>query len=108
MYAVRIIGPCSSDFRKQGTHRLQCRLAKEKVAILGKTNKLVSMTVIESIIKELESLPNAKLVEVAGFVHRLSDQAQQERAEALRRLHGSLSEPDGEAFEEALRSARQF
>jgi len=46
------------------------------------------MTVIESIIKDLQGLPNAKLVEAAGMIHRLSEKAQQERAEALQGLYG--------------------
>jgi hypothetical protein len=55
------------------------------------------MTVIESIIKDLQGLPNAKLVEAAGMIHRLSEKAQQERAEALQGLYGVLSQEDGGA-----------
>ncbi|MGH8017940.1 MAG: hypothetical protein ACREIA_06570 [Opitutaceae bacterium] len=66
------------------------------------------MTVFESIVKELQELPTAKQVAVARYVHQLSEAAQQQRWDALGRLHGSLSEEDAAAFEEALRGARRL
>jgi hypothetical protein len=66
------------------------------------------VTVIESIIKDLRDLPGEKLVEVAGFVHQLSEKSQQERINTLQRLHGSLTEEDGSAFEEAMNLARRI
>ena len=66
------------------------------------------MTVLESIVKELQDLPTAKQVEVAGYVHRLNETAQKERWSVLGRLHGSLGEADGRAFEEALSGARRL
>ncbi|MCW1887798.1 hypothetical protein OKA04_23875 [Luteolibacter flavescens] len=65
------------------------------------------MSVIDSIIHDLRSLPLRKLVEVAGHVHRLSETAQQERAEILRATHGCLTEEDGEIFEQALETSRR-
>jgi hypothetical protein len=65
------------------------------------------MTVLESIVKELQELPTAKQVEVAGSVHRLNEVAQKERWDVLGRLHGSLDEADGDAFAEALSGARR-
>ena len=47
-------------------------------------------------------------VEVARYVHRLSTNVQQERAEVLRRTHGVLSEADGQAFEHAMDNARRL
>jgi len=67
----------------------------------------MNMTVIESIIKDLRSLPTPRLVDVARYVHGLSEAAQQERLALLRQTHGVLSEEDGEAFEMALMGARR-
>lgn len=66
------------------------------------------MTILESIVKELQELPTAKQVEVAGYVHRMSEAAQQQRWNLLGRLHGSLGEDDARAFEEALSGARRL
>lgn len=66
------------------------------------------MTVLESIVKELQELPTAKQVEVAGYVHRLSESAQKERWTLLGSLHGCLSDADGRAFEEARSAARRL
>jgi hypothetical protein len=66
------------------------------------------MTVIESILKDLQNLPTPMLVDVAGYVHGLSETAQKERKEALRQTHGVLSEEDGRAFESALLRARRL
>ncbi len=66
------------------------------------------MSVIESILKDLQSLPNPKLVEVARYVHGLSEEAQKERSALLRQTFGSLSEEDGEIFEQAVRDARRL
>lgn len=66
------------------------------------------MSVIESILKELQSLPTAKLVEVARYVHSLSETAQKERLSLLHQTHGALSEEDGDVFELALSGARRI
>lgn len=66
------------------------------------------MTVIESIVKELEELPPAKLVAVAGYVHQLTAAGQQDRQDWLRRSHGSLSDADARAFAEALAGSRRL
>lgn len=64
------------------------------------------MTVLETIVRGVQSLPLREQVEVARYVHRLSVRAQNERAAVLERTHGALDEADGEAFEQALRTAR--
>jgi hypothetical protein len=64
------------------------------------------VSVIESILKDLKDLPTPKLLEVARYVHGLSEAAQKERLSLLRQTHGALSEEDGQAFELALASAR--
>lgn len=66
------------------------------------------VNVIESIIKDLQNLPTPKLVEVARYVHGLSQADQEARRELLRRTHGVLSDEDGQAFEMALQGARRL
>lgn len=66
------------------------------------------MTILESIVKGVQELPTAKQVEVARYVHRMNEAAQKTRWDLLGRLHGSLSEADGLAFEEALRGSRRL
>lgn len=66
------------------------------------------MSVIESILKDLQNLPNPKLVEVARYVHGLSLADQEARRELLRQTHGVLSAEDGQAFEKALQGARRL
>lgn len=65
------------------------------------------MTVIESIIQDLQNLPTPKLVDVARYVHDLSEPARKERLALLRQTHGVLNEQDGQAFEMALVGARR-
>jgi hypothetical protein len=66
------------------------------------------VSVIESILKDLQNLPTPKLVEVARYVHSLSETAQKERLSLLHQTHGVLSEEDGKAFELALTGARRL
>jgi hypothetical protein len=65
------------------------------------------MTVLESILREVQNLPLGQQVKVARYVRELSEIAQLQRAEVLRATHGCLDEADAKAFEEALGSARQ-
>ena len=67
----------------------------------------IGMSVIESILKDLQSLPTSKLVEIARYVHGLNEAAHEERRAVLKRTHGALSEEDGEAFEQALAGSRR-
>ena len=62
------------------------------------------MTVLESILKGIQSLSLRKQIDVASHVYRLSTEAHRERSEVLSRTHGRLNEADGRAFEEALAS----
>ena len=61
------------------------------------------MTVIESIIKNLETLPASKLVEVAHFVNGLNPNRRNERIAALKATAGSMPGEEGAAFEKAVR-----
>jgi hypothetical protein len=65
------------------------------------------MTVMETIMRDLQGLPLRKLVEVARYVHQVSAAGQEEREKVLRATYGSLSEEDGVSFEEALKGARE-
>ncbi len=61
------------------------------------------MTVLESIVKDLETLPAPKLVEVAHYVSGLNPRRREERLEALKATAGCLPGKEGEAFERAVR-----
>lgn len=65
------------------------------------------MTVLETIIRDVQTLPLREQVEVARYVHRLSTSAQQERASVLGRTHGALDEADGVVFEQAMKDSRR-
>ena len=49
------------------------------------------MTVIESILKDLETLPASKLVEVAHYVSRFNPKRRDERMAALKATAGCLA-----------------
>lgn len=66
------------------------------------------MTLIESIVRDLNGMPMSKLVEVARYVHRMSETAESERAEVLRETHGYLDANDGHSFEQALVTSRRL
>jgi hypothetical protein len=66
------------------------------------------MSVLESIVRGVQSLPLREQIEVARYVHRLSKNAEQERAEIFRRTHGVLNASDGEAFANAMDSSRRI
>lgn len=53
-------------------------------------------------------MPNRALVDVARYVHRLSQSARDERAEALRATHGYMDEAEAKVFEEALSGSRRI
>ncbi len=61
------------------------------------------VSVLESIVRDLETLPAPKLVEVARYVSRLNPRRRAERLSALKATAGCLSKEDGAAFEKAVR-----
>ena len=65
--------------------------------------RMKGMTVIESIVKDLETLPASKLVEVANYVSRFNPKRRDERMAALKATAGCLAGEEGEAFEKAVR-----
>ena len=65
------------------------------------------MTVVESIVRGVQSLPLREQVGVARYVHRLAADKNSERASILHRTHGSLDDADGATFEQAMTDARR-
>jgi hypothetical protein len=61
------------------------------------------MSVLESIVKDLETLPAPKLVEVAHYVSSLNPRRREERLAALQATAGYLVGEEGAAFERAVR-----
>lgn len=61
------------------------------------------MSVLESIVKDLEALPASKLVEVAHYVSGLNPRRREERLAALHATAGCLTGEEGAAFEKAAR-----
>jgi hypothetical protein len=61
------------------------------------------VTVIESILADLETLPASKLVEVARFVRPLAPARRDQRLAALKETAGCIAGPDGDASEQAVR-----
>lgn len=61
------------------------------------------MSVLESIVKDLEALPAPKLMEVAHYVSRLNPRRREERLAALKATAGSLNGEEGAAFAKAVR-----
>jgi len=66
------------------------------------------VTVMEAIVRDLKGLPLRKLVEVARYVHGMSETAARERAEVLKETHGYLNEDDARIFEEAIENSRRI
>ncbi|MEY4483448.1 MAG: hypothetical protein RL693_900 [Verrucomicrobiota bacterium] len=66
------------------------------------------MSIIESILRDLNGMPLRKLVEVARYVHSISETAERDRAEVLQETHGYLDENDGQIFEQALINSRRI
>jgi hypothetical protein len=62
------------------------------------------MSVIESIVRDLQALPKAQLVEVARYVHGLNPKGQERRHAALRATAGCMAGEEGEDFERAVRA----
>jgi len=61
------------------------------------------VTALPSIVKDRESLPAPKLMEVAHYVSRLNPHRREERLAALKATAGCLSGEEGAAFEKAVR-----
>jgi hypothetical protein len=61
------------------------------------------VTVLESIMEDLKTLTVPRLVEVAGYVHRLNPNVEKRRREALSATAGSLCGSEGEDFERAVK-----
>ena len=66
------------------------------------------MTVIETIVRDIQSLSLREQVQVARYVQRLSATVRRKRATVLRKTHGSLDDADGRVFEEAVAESRKM
>ena len=62
------------------------------------------MIVIESILRDLNELPNPTLVDVARYVHSLNPKSKERRLVALHATAGCLDAEEGEAFEQAVKA----
>lgn len=62
------------------------------------------MSVIDSIVRDLNELPPAKLLDVAHYVHALNPKSADRRQAALRETAGCLDDADGADFEQAVRA----
>jgi hypothetical protein len=62
------------------------------------------VSVIESILKDLQDLPTPKLVEVARYVHGLNPKSRERRHAALLATAGCMAGEEGEDFERAVRA----
>lgn len=61
------------------------------------------MSVLESIVKDLEALPAPKLVEVAHYVSALNPKRKEERLAAILATAGCMSGQEGADFERLVR-----
>jgi len=61
------------------------------------------VSVLESIVKDLETLPASRLVEVARYVNGLNPKRRETRLAALHATAGCMSGEEGELFERIVR-----
>ena len=62
------------------------------------------MTVVESILRDLNELPNPVLVDVARYVHSLNPKSKERRLSALLATAGCMDTEEGESFELAVKA----
>ena len=62
------------------------------------------MSVIESILRELNELPPGKLTEVARYIHGLNPKSRERQRQALMETEGCMPGEDGADFERAVRA----
>jgi hypothetical protein len=62
------------------------------------------MSVLESIVRDLQDLPPQKLVEVARYIQTLNASDREKRDAALRATAGCMAGPDGEEFEREVKA----
>jgi tRNA(fMet)-specific endonuclease VapC len=67
-----------------------------------------TMTVLESILQNVQSLPLRQQVEVARYTQALNTDLAQKRHEILGQTHGGLDEADGHIFTEATLRSRSL
>lgn len=62
------------------------------------------MTVLESIVRNLQDLPEPKLVEVARYVRTLTPGNRERREAAILATAGCMAGEEGEVFERAVKA----
>ncbi len=62
------------------------------------------MTVVESILRDLNELPNPVLIDVARYVHSLNPKSKERRLSALLATAGCMDRDEGESFELAVKA----
>ena len=62
------------------------------------------MTVVESILRDLNELPNPVLVDVARYVHSVNPKSKERRLSALLATAGCMESEEGESFEQAVKA----
>ncbi len=63
---------------------------------------VLTVSTLDTIIKELKSLPPPKLQQVAGFIQRLKPISQEERQTILARTAGCLSPEEADELERVI------
>jgi hypothetical protein len=66
------------------------------------------MTVIEAIMRAIQSPSLREQVQVARYVQRLGATARRKRATVFRKTHDSLHDVNGRAFEEGVAESRKM
>lgn len=64
----------------------------------------MQMTALESILRDLNELPNPRLVDVARYVHSLNPKSEERRLAALLATAGCMTDKEGESFERAVKA----
>ena len=81
---------------------LRIKVSRQKLPRPLRWRRVGPVSILESIVKDLESLPAPKLVEVAHYVSNLNPKRREERLAALNATAGCLPGAEGEAFEKAV------
>jgi len=63
------------------------------------------MSTLELIVKELKTLPPAKLGQVADYIHRLKEISLADRRPALEKTYGCLTEDEAGEMEKAIEAS---
>ena len=85
-----------------------CSKLGDCLSLFGCYIRRLIMTVMETIMRDIQSLPLREQVQVARYVRLLSASARRKRATVLCKTYGSPDDADGRAFEEAVAESRKM